>query len=306
MNKFILITGLIMFVILSSCHSLVEDEFDNFNQIPVINSLLQADSTFRVQVTLTANLTDSTPTYVTNAKVIIENSQNTPDTLIYTEKGWYVSSSIVKTNISYSCKVNIPGFPQMSAQTTVPEPTGIDSVIYKDLVGRGEEGEKISSVEFRIQNNPNKKQFWEVQLVSEGLKSDYNFETGEWVEYFGTENEYIYMLAGQDSVLLTEANPLTVFSNFKIKTNFYNVKFYFNENYTEFYSNETPYLILRSVDESYYKYIKQYYIYESAGNVNIGQSYQKYPLYSNIKNGLGMFSGISVTKKELIIKSEGE
>ena len=191
MNKFFLITGLIMFVILSSCHSLVEDEFDNFNQIPVINSLLQADSTFRVQVTLTANLTDSTPTYVTNAKVIIENSQNTPDTLIYTEKGWYVSSSIVKTNISYSCKVNIPGFPQMSAQTTVPEPTGIDSVIYKDLVGRGEEGEKISSVEFRIQNNPNKKQFWEVQLVSEGLKSDYNFETGEWVEYFGTENEYI-------------------------------------------------------------------------------------------------------------------
>ena len=60
------------------------------------------------------------------------------------------------------------------------------------------------------------------------------------------------------------------------------------------------------MDESYYKYIKQYYIYESAGNVNIGQSYQKYPLYSNIKNGLGMFSGISVTKKELIIKSEGE
>ena len=158
MNKFFLITGLIMFVILSSCHSLVEDEFDNFNQIPVINSLLQADSTFRVQVTLTANLTDSTPIYISDAQVIIESSIGTPDTLIYAEKGWYVSSRVVKTGISYSCKVNVPGFSQMSAQTTVPEPTGIDSVIFTDLAGRGEEGEKISSVEFRISNNPNKKQ----------------------------------------------------------------------------------------------------------------------------------------------------
>lgn len=306
MNKIFLITGLIMFVILSSCHSLVEDEFDNFNQIPVINSLLQADSTFRVQVTLTANLTDSTPIYISDAQVIIESSIGTPDTLIYAEKGWYVSSRVVKTGISYSCKVNVPDFPQMSAQTTVPEPTGIDSVIFTDLAGRGEEGEKISSVEFRISNNPNKKQFWEVQLVSEGLKSDYNFETGEWVEYFGSENEYIYMLAGQDSVLLNEANPLTVFSDSIMKMNFYSVKFYFNANYTQFGSSDIPYIMLRSVDESYYKYLKQFYIYNSASEINIGQSSQKYPLYSNVKNGLGMFSGISASKKELIINSEKE
>ena len=191
-------------------------------------------------------------------------------------------------------------------QTTVPEPTGIDSVIFTDLAGRGEEGEKISSVEFRISNNPNKKQFWEVQLVSEGLKSDYNFETGEWVEYFGSENEYIYMLAGQDSVLLNEANPLTVFSDSIMKMNFYSVKFYFNANYTQFGSSDIPYIMLRSVDESYYKYLKQFYIYNSASEINIGQSSQKYPLYSNVKNGLGMFSGISASKKELIINSEKE
>lgn len=306
MNKIFLITGLIMFVILSSCHSLVEDEFDNFNQIPVINSLLQADSTFRVQVTLTANLTDSTPTYISDAQVIIESSIDTPDTLFYAEKGWYVSSSIVKTGISYSCKVNVTGFPQMSAQTTVPEPTGIDSVIFTDLAGRGEEGEKISSVEFRISNNAVKKLFWEVKLVSEGLKSEYNVETGKWIEYFGVENEYIYMLAGQDSVLITEANPLTVFSNIRMKTNFYRLKFYFNANYTQFGSSDIPYIMLRSVDESYYKYLKQLYIYNSASEINIGQSSQKYPLYSNVKNGLGMFSGISTTKKELIINSEEE
>lgn len=133
------------------------------------------------------------------------------------------------------------------------------------------------------------------------MKSNYNIKTGEWTEYFGVESEYIYMLAGQDTVLLHEANPLTLFSNKKMTSNSYKVKFYFNENYTTFYSNETPYIQLRTVDESYYNYLKQYYIYESASFAEIGKSPQKYPLYSNVKNGLGVFTGMSVTKKLLEI-----
>ncbi|MDX9696832.1 MAG: DUF4249 domain-containing protein [Bacteroidales bacterium] len=306
MNKILLITILILFVSLSSCHSLVEDEFDNINQIPVMNSLLQADSTFMVQVTLTANLTDSIPAYVSNAQVIIENCLDTPDTLIYTKKGWYTSSRIVKAGISYSCKVSIPNFPQMSAQTTVPIPTEIDSVIFTDLAGRGQEGEKISSVEFFIKNNPAQKQYWEVELVTEGLITEYNFETKEFEEYYGIRKEEMYMISGQDTVLLNEASPLTLFSNKLMTKNSYKVKFYINEGYTKLNGGVIPSIVLRSVDESYYKYVKQYYIYESASEINIGQSSQRYPLYSNIKNGLGIFTGISASKKELIRSFVGD
>jgi hypothetical protein len=56
---------------------------------------------------------------------------------------------------------------------------------------------------------------------------------------------------------------------------------------------------LLNVDESYYRYQKQYYIYESAGYIDIGQSPQKYPLYSNVTNGLGVFTGMSKSIKEL-------
>jgi len=249
MNKILLITILILFVSLSSCHSLVEDEFDNFNQIPVINSLLQADSTFKVQVTMTANLTDSIPAYVSNAQVIIENSLDTPDTLIYTKKGWYKSSRIVKAGICYHCKVSIPNFPQMSAQTTVPIPTEIDSVIFTDLAGRGQEGEKISSVEFFIKNNPAQKQYWEVELVTEGLITEYNFETKEFEEYYGIRKEDMYMISGQDTVLLNEASPLTLFSNKLMTKNTYKVKFYINEGYTKLNGGVIPSIVLRSVDE---------------------------------------------------------
>ena len=60
-----------------------------------------------------------------------------------------------------------------------------------------------------------------------------------------------------------------------------------------------PVVVLKSVDESYYRYLKQLYIYETSGYVTIGQAQQFYPLYSNVKNGLGVFTGVSVTRKEL-------
>jgi len=302
MNKLVFVLFSVC-ILLSSCHALVEDEFPDFAKVPVMNGLLQADSTFRVQVSLTANLTDTAPTYVSNARVIIESTIATPDTLVYTEKGWYVSERTVKAGASYTCRAEIQGFSTVSASTFVPLHSEIGEVIYTDLASRGEEGEKISSFEFTIANNKIQRQYWLVQLVSEGLQTDFNPETNEFFEYYGDSEEYIYMLAGQDSVLLYEANPLTLFSNNRIKGDSYKVKFYLNSNYTNLDdSNYTPILVIKSVDESYYRYVKQYYIYESAQYPDIGQSNQKYPMYSNVKNGLGLFTGLSVTRKEIAFK----
>lgn len=292
---------LILSFSLSACHSLVEDEFENFEPVPVLNGLLQADSIMRVQISLTANLTDSTPKYVDNALVIIESTAKGTDTLIYTTQGWYVSSRQAKSGETYTCKVFIEGFPMLSAVTTVPETTNFDSIVFTEFAGRGTEGEKISSVEFRIPNDITKKQFWEVQLVTQSTRFNVNQQTNELNEYSVNVIEQIYMIPGQDSVLLSEANPLTVFSNKKMKSNFYIVKFYINESFVNLRYRDAAYIVLKSIDESFYKFIKQYYIYDTAGWISIGKSPQRYPLHSNIKNGMGIFTGISAVMKKIEI-----
>jgi hypothetical protein len=290
-------------ILFTSCHALVEDEFPDFAKVPVMNGLLQADSTFKVQVSLTANLTDTAPTYVSNARVIIESTIATPDTLVYTEKGWYVSARTAKAGASYTCRAEIPDFPTISAQTTIPMPTVIDSISYTDLVGRDEEADKISSLEFRIRNDINTKRFWFVNLKIKGIGTDYDWETREWIEGLIVREKYFYMQAGQDTVLLNEANPLEIFSNIKMKNELYWVKTYFNEHSgSGIGRNDTLMVELLNIDESYYRYMKQYYIYESAGYPSIGQSNQKYPMYSNVKNGLGLFTGMSVSRKEIAVK----
>jgi hypothetical protein len=182
-------------------------------------------------------------------------------------------------------------------------PTVIDSISYTDLVGRDEEADKISSLEFRIRNDINTKRFWFVNLKIKGIGTDYDWETREWIEGLIVREKYFYMQAGQDTVLLNEANPLEIFSNIKMKNELYWVKTYFNEHSgSGIGRNDTLMVELLNIDESYYRYMKQYYIYESAGYPSIGQSNQKYPMYSNVKNGLGLFTGMSVSRKEIAVK----
>ncbi|MDD4107708.1 MAG: DUF4249 domain-containing protein [Prolixibacteraceae bacterium] len=282
-----------------SCNALVEDEFPDFAAIPVMNGLLRADNTFRVQISLAANLSDTMPDFVDNALVVIEDQNKTIDTLTYTDEGWYVSPRIVKAGNSYTCRVDIPGFNTMMAQTTVPLPTEIDSIIFTDLASRGQEGEKVSSVAFRLRNNIETERFWEVKFKKRWFGLLYDWDLENRVEKSQVDEAYIFMQAEQDSVLLSEANPLTVFCNREMKSERHWIKFYFSESYFSFGRTDTLFIELQNIDESYYRYHKQYYIYESASWGGLGSSPQRYPLYSNVTNGLGIFTGMSVTKKNL-------
>jgi hypothetical protein len=286
-------------LIFLSCQALVDDEFSDFAAVPVMNGLLQADSTFMVQISLAANLSDTMPGHVKDALVIIESQGEAPDTLQYIDEGWYGSTRLVRAGVSYTCTAKITGFNTITARTTVPSPTEIDSIVFTDLVGRGEEGEKISSVVFLMHNDMQSEKFWEVKLKSRSFGPHYDWDINDFKEGLRIDEKYIFIRAEQDSVLLNEANPLMVFSNRKMKTDKHWMKVYFSEFSDSYSITDTLFVELRSIDESYYNYQKQYYIYESAQWGGIGTSPQRYPLYSNVTNGLGIFMSSSVTKKDV-------
>ena len=83
----------------------------------------------------------------------------------------------------YTCRASIPGYDQMVARATIPLPTLIDSFVYTELAIIDEMGYELSSVEFRIPNNVNSKQYWAVELVLDGL----------WPEYDPHLNAYEYV-----------------------------------------------------------------------------------------------------------------
>ncbi len=300
LNKSLFYFALITFLI--SCNALVEEEFPEFSAVPVMNGLLQADSLMQIHLSLSANLSDSKPEFIDNALVVLSDQHNLLDTLKYVNDGWYKSENYAKAGSTYTCIANIPSFKALSAKTTVPYKTEIDSVVFTKAAKLGQEGENISSVSFLVRNNQCSDSFWDVKLKIRGLREDFDDEEGESVEKLLERDVYIEMEIGQDSVMLHEANPLTVFSNRKMKSDTYWLEFSFNERYYWLDDRDTMLVELNAIDESYYMHQKQYYLYESSSWNTLGSASQRYPLYSNVNNGLGLFSSSNTTLK--IVKTK--
>jgi hypothetical protein len=272
----LVLTILLILFVFTACHNLVEADLPDINKTPVLNGVLIADSPLKVHVSLTASMGDSIPSSVSNALVIIK-SNNKTDTLKFINNGWYGCSTTVLTGSTYTCTVDVPGYKQVSATTTVPHITLVNDVKYTEITGKGDYNENISSFDFSIPNDTTKELFWEVRF---------------------TYNNDFYFKADQDSVMLTEAFPMNVFSNKKMKKNEYRGKFFFS-NSNGGYPFRNYFIELRSVDVSYYKYQKQLFLYQTGGYTGLGSSTQTYPLYSNVTNGYGIFTSYAPYFKSL-------
>lgn len=282
-------------VLLSSCGQLIDDTFDDFAPTPILIGILEADSTFCVRVGITANLTDTVPTLTNNALVIITSTTNIPDTLQYSSSGEYISERKVKAGETYNCTVKIEGFKTITAQTTVPIATKIYSVHFTEKASRTDGGTILSSFDFMLKNIPNKEEYWEVGFELDGIFHDF------YTNYTTTRNYNISMHAGQDPVILNEAIPLNLFSDKSMSTSQYNVKFMFYKeglNYLDYPDDliDSTMIVLKSVDKSYYEYVKKYYIYQTGKEYGFSFTSQHYPLYSNIENGYGIFTSFSTNR----------
>ncbi|MFC0878399.1 DUF4249 family protein [Saccharicrinis sp. FJH2] len=289
-------------VFLTSCKSIVEEEFLISWKVPVINSLLIADSIFKVNISFSGNLTEVEYPYVSDAIVIIKDSDNNSDTLNYSDKGTYISDETARIHKQYFCLVKIPGYNDVVAEAFVPKPGIISNVIFNKDAGRGEETELVSSVEFDLNSIPDEKIYWEVNFIERGIFSEYDFIQRKVVDSYKTIHHDIYFNPDEIEILKNETPPYNVFSNHTINKSIYHVKFYFTEYSVDLDSERDFYIELRNVDESYYEFQKQYYLYEMAANVGLGNSNSNYPLYTNIENGLGLFTAYSTTYAEVFVK----
>ena len=107
------------------------------------------------------------------------------------------------------------------------------------------------------------------------------------------------MFAEQDPVLLHEAAPLTVFSNNRMQEEFYWVKVYYDSKFVFDTDETTPYIQLKSIDEPYYKYVKQYHLYEIAGKSRLEKGCKNIPILECDKWD-GSACGCAITRKNFL------
>jgi hypothetical protein len=288
--KFILLISLAL--ALSSCRELVSDEFQEFSPVPTVNSIIIADEPIRVQVSLAEKLDTNRLTHIDNAVVSLYSDGKLVEILSKYGKGLYSSSIIAEPFRTYSCKVNIPGYAEVTCTDSLPSVPYISGIEHINKAGIDEEGLSYPAIRITFKNDPFKRQYFEIVL-----------------RLIQKNHEKLATLqAITDPVLLNEGLPLALFSNEYINESSYTMLInYFTgsasaSNGSSWQTTLYPLIVeLRQVSYNYYQFVKQKYLYELGRYPEfMATSVKPFPLYSNVTGGYGIFAGYSVMKSDTI------
>jgi hypothetical protein len=281
---------IVVLIVFSSCRELVETDYPDFLDTPVINSLLIEGDTIEMHISIAGKIDTFQLAGTDNAFVKLIKNEIVIDTLKCALDQIYYSNSICESGNVYSCTVDIPNFSTVTCSDTIPDPVQIDELFYIENAGVDDEGHSYPCVQISFSNQTNKNLYFEVLIKV----------------LDGGDGRTAYFEEITDPVLLSEGLPLLLFSNKLIIEDHYSMTINFsagarNENGTILY----PIIVeLRSVSYSYYQYKRHLYLYDQ-GRFPDGllSNTTAYPLYSNIEGGYGIFAGYSFVRSDTIFPS---
>ena len=276
-----------------SCRKLVQDEFPDYDPVPVVNGILIADSTLKIHVSLAGKIDTTRLPYVENAVVTLYIDNNLTGFMEYDTAGFYTSATLVKPETTYKCIIEIPSFDPVICEEYIPSPPEIIETEIESYGGKDRDGMNFSTLYVTLKNTPTDNIYFEARVR----------------EFAGSNFSYVDFVEIDDPVLLNEGISNYVFSNELISDNSYRLKLNFYEpsgsrfsDSTGFYKGFHPLVVeLRQTSKEYYNYTKHLYLYELGRFPEIvGGVVTTKPVYSNVVNGYGIFAGYSCTFSDTI------
>ena len=274
----------VVFILLSQgCRELVQDEFERFDSVPVVNSVLVAGEEIRVHVSYTGSIGDTVINVVPDAGIALYCNGVFAGNMVYDGDGYYSSVTIAEAGNNYSCEIAVPGFDVITCEDSIPVPVSITGLKYNQYAGQDEEGRPYPSLTFTFANDQDTKQYFEVVIKE--------LERGSIRD--------VSLIDISDPLINGEGLPIVVFSDENIIENSYEMTLNFQ--FTGFtYTNSqlqtdrTVLVVLRSLSYDYYQYLRKKYLYElSRYPDDMLSVVSGFNLYSNISGGYGIFAGYS-------------
>ena len=281
-----LFIGILIF--LGACTGLVQDEFPEFEETPVVNGIFKTDSLFGIHISLTGKVNAQEFKIIENAEIRLFKNNNFIEALTYLGKGVYLSSTMAEAKNNYYCEVDIPQHETIFFQDSLPSPKKIKNIVHINDAGKDEEGITYPAIRFTFSNSPGEKAYYEVII--------------RLIEY---SSESIASLEEiTDPVILNEGLPLALFSNETIQDSVYCMTLNYSTNTYSYYDGMRLYPLIiefRRVSYNYYQFRKHYYLYEKGRYPDgINAAFTTFNMHSNIENGYGIFAGYSTYLSDTI------
>ena len=282
-----------------SCEKVIPFEGDVNTPKLVINSVFESDSTFKVHVSSSRSVIDTSSfENIDDAVVTIKDGNgNVIEVLNHVVNGFYKGLVLPEENTTYILEVNHPNYAKITASDSLPSPIIINSVDTSTILDPINGNRLRISMNFDDPGNNQNYYLLETYSVNEYLIVE-NLDT---VEYeLDTTKQFMVLT---DEVFQNGGSPWRdqglfndLLFNGQNKTLEIEIP---NENwsgsedgYDWSYKTLTLRLYLHNITISYYYYRTSLELFQNASGNPFAQPVQ---VYSNIENGFGVFAGSQIS-----------
>jgi hypothetical protein len=279
---------------LSSCIKLISEEFPDFETVPCLNSILVAEDSMHIHVSLAEKIDANYLTVVDDAEIQVLLNGNESLELTSLSDGHFVTDDPLEPGAKYSISAIVAGFPEITAEAIVPSPVDVSILEYDLTATINEEGYYRAQVDFRFMDDQSTADYYEIIVYKR--RDDYLTST-----YPYNEQNEVFLNEGFEPY----STPSLLFSDELIKEEEVNMNLIISSSYSvrgygsvywQVFDEHMLIVELRHVSEDYYKFKKSLYFYENSRYADfIEGTAVSYPLYSNIENGLGIFASYAST-----------
>lgn len=280
--KYFLIVPTILFTIIS-CDMVVDVDLPDVPEKLVVNCLFATGEPLKVYVNHTVDIlynSDST-SIVENAVVRLYGDDTLLGTIPNQGQGVYMNETLIPLpGVWYRIVVSAPGYDDVWAEDTAPEPTAIDSIDFDILTYFDSEGIEYHRTGILFSDDPYSENHYEVIFQCFDTKYDYFFS-------YGPRNDNDRVLTNEGDELFY--SKICVFSDELINGQQYWLRIIDTRKIWE-----KKYKInLMTTSETMYKFRKSWIRHDYAKNPDILNPIEPVTLYSNINGGYGIFAGYS-------------
>ncbi len=302
MKKYLLIV-IILFAF--SCTKEVFVDFEDYPRRIIVNSLFCPDSIFTVHLSYSAQTLDTNVEIIENAQIELYSNNSKIDDLYYFKDGYYVSNIKAQVETPYTIKVKVPNYDLIEATDTIPKKTNY-TISNNDTYNIIRNDEQCSTVDFSIEDKP-ENNFFEILFLKEmtnfnddliKLNSFFyisDFIINDETNFTVRQNTFVELFFSDKHFKNTTKN-LTIDYETAKKIEFQ------NNGYIEVVdSNLLVIMKLNCISSTYFKYKKTQIQRRLLNNLpDFQTSNQDFYLFSNIKNGLGVFAAYNPSYDTLI------
>lgn len=296
------ITILSLILLFTSCEKVIKIDVPDQKPQVVINSYTETNDTIQVQVGKTVGVLkrkNGQDYSLANATVTLTSSDAVSEVLKYDiATGLFSGKMIAQAGKSYDIKVSSPDYKDAEATSSVPEKVEISDVKHFSKVRLDIDGNSLDEVRIQFTDPPAAGDYYVIKYIPANQRLDSSYLYGciytndLSVESIYNEDIDINTCLSGDGIFLRDA----VF-NGTIKELRLFVSSVMTESFTDMNGDTLyPAVQLYHVPEAYFKFQKSY---QFATENNGDPFSEPTNVYSNVKNGLGVFSIVSKSSRDI-------